>query len=127
MRIFNKTFDGGPNSSVQAYFLIEIKGLISIALLKFNKGGRDVFHTHAFNALTWFIKGDIIEHDINGDSYIYNRTILPKITRRSKNHKVLARETSWVFTIRGPWVNTWTEDTLAGKHTVLTHGRKEVK
>lgn len=109
MRIFEKRKDGGEDSPVDAYFLIEWKSFISIALLKFNKGGRENYHTHAFNALTWFIKGDIVEEDVDGTKYKYRKSIIPKITLKSKNHRVFAKTDSWCFTIRGAWVNKWTE------------------
>lgn len=125
MKFFTKAKDGGPESPVDAYFLFEIKSLLTVAILKFNKGSREAFHTHAFHALTWFIKGDLVEEDINGEFHIYERGILPKVTRRSKNHRVIALADSWCFTIRGPWSKTWTEDTDE-KTTVLTHGRKVV-
>lgn len=125
MKFFTKAKDGGPESPVDAYFLFEIKSLLTVAILKFNKGKREAFHTHAFHALTWFIKGDLIEEDISGDFHIYERGILPKVTKRSKNHRVIADKDSWCFTIRGPWSKTWTEDTDE-KTTVLTHGRKVV-
>ena len=126
MKFFSRSKDGGPESPVDAFFLFEIKSLCSIAILRFNEGGREAFHTHAFNALTWFISGDMVEQDVNGEFYCYERSIVPKITRRSKNHRVRAFKTSWAFTIRGPWSNTWTE-TIDGEHIVLTHGRKRVE
>jgi hypothetical protein len=95
-------------------------------LLRFNVGSREAFHSHAFNALTWFISGDLVEQDINGYFYVYKRSLLPKITRRSKNHRVSANKTSWCLSLRGPWAKTWTEDTDT-HHTVLTHGRKIVE
>jgi hypothetical protein len=125
MRFFQKTKDGGPDSPVNAYFLFEIKSCMSIAILKFNAGTREAFHTHAFNALTWFIAGDLVEQDISGEYYAYARSWIPKVTRRHKNHKVIALEDSWCLTIRGPWCDTWTEDTEE-KTTVLTHGRNIV-
>jgi len=126
MRIFNRAKDGGPKSPVDAFFLFEIKSLCSIALLRFNECGRNEYHTHAFNALTWFLHGELVEQDIDGSYHIYRRSLFPKLTRRSKNHRVYAYRTSWCFTIRGPWVATWTEDS-ATHHTVLTHGRKIVE
>ena len=56
MKLFSKCKDGGKESPVDGYFLIECKGLFSVALLKFNKGGREAYHTHAFDAYTWFLK-----------------------------------------------------------------------
>jgi hypothetical protein len=123
MRFLSKTKDGGPQSPVDAYFLFEIKSGISIALLKFNKGGREAFHTHAFNALTWFLNGDLVEEAIDNTTHIYKRSLLPKITKREKNHRVYAAKTSWCFTIRGPWTQTWTE-TQNNKTITLTHNRR---
>lgn len=125
MRFFSKTKDGGPESPVDAFFLFEIKPICSIALLRFNTGSREAFHTHAFNALTWFLFGDMIEERIDGTTKSYKRSLIPKITRRDNNHRVLANRTSWCLTIRGPWKNTWTEDTEKAT-TILTHGRKIV-
>ena len=125
MLCFSKVKDGGPESPVDGYFLFEIKNLFSIALLKFNKGRREAFHTHAFDALTWFLCGDLEEEDVSGDTYKYSRSIFPKITQKSKNHRVKATEDSWCFTIRGPWSDTWTEyNPLVPMTTTFTHGRK---
>ena len=124
MRLIEKSKDGGPASPVDAFFLFEIKSLFSIALLRFNMGGREAYHTHAFNALNWFISGELIEQDVSGKSYNYRRSIWPKITRRDKNHRVFAYRTSWCLTIRGPWKNTWTEyDAGTDTTTTLTNGR----
>ena len=127
MSFFKKAKDGGPQSPVDAFFLFEIKSLCSIALLRFNPGGREAFHTHAFNAWTWFLYGELLEEHLTSDGWVkysfYKRSLFPKITRRSRNHRVYAERTSWCLTIRGPWADTWTEDTST-HHTVLTHGRK---
>ena len=126
MRILEKVKDGGPESPVDAYFLIESKRFGSIALLKFNKGRREAYHTHAFNAWTWFLGGCMWEQTFQyGNVTSYRRALKPKVTKRKDNHRVIALEDSWAFTIRGPWADTWTEDT-ATKHTVFTHGRKEI-
>lgn len=125
MKLFTVAKDGGPESPVDAFFVFEIKRFASIALLRFNVGAREAFHTHAFHALTWFIHGNLVEQDIDGNLYTYRRSIFPKFTSRSKNHRVLATTTSWCFTIRGPWSDYWTE-TLDNQTITLTHGRKVV-
>lgn len=123
MKFFSKSKDGGPDSPVDAFFLFEIKCIGSVALLCFNQGAREAFHTHAFNALTWFISGDMVEETIDGSFKPYRRSLLPKFTSRANNHRVRAYKTSWCFTIRGPWRNTWTEDTEDAT-LILTHSRK---
>lgn len=132
MRILQATPDGGRDSPVRAYFLFEIKGLCSVALLRFNSGSRDNFHSHAFNAWTWFLRGSMYEERVYRGQGIkrrnYKFSLKPKFTSRHNLHRVVARCKSWCLTIRGPWSKTWTEltpdhDTLI----TLTHGRKIVK
>lgn len=124
MFLFKKRKDGGKSSPVDAYFVCEIKGLFSIAFLKFNKGGREAFHTHAFDALTWFLSGNLVEEDVNGDTYKYKRSLIPKFTSKSKNHRVKATKDSWCFTLRGAWDETWTEyNKEEDTTTTLSHGR----
>lgn len=128
MKLFTKAKDGGSESPVDAYFLFENKYVGSIAILKFNKGGREAFHTHAFDALTWFIKGDLIEEDVSGDLLVYKRSIKPKITLKSKNHRVIAKKDSYCITIRGRWVDTWTEyNKELNETTIFSWGRNKVK
>jgi hypothetical protein len=125
MKLFKKLKDGGPESPVDGYFVFEIKSVASIVLLKFNKGCRETFHSHAFNALTWFLKGSMIEEDITGATYQYKKSILPKVTKRSKMHRVRSSEDSWAISVRGPWVDTWKEYCEEKQvFTTLTNGRK---
>ncbi len=130
MRLFYKGKDGGLESPVVGYWLIEIKNLFSIVLLKFNKGARENFHSHAFNALSWFIKGDLIEERLINNKVVYKtykRGLIPKITKRDNLHRVHSYQTSWVFSIRGPWHETWKEyNKKQDKIIVLTNGRKEI-
>lgn len=127
MRIIQKVKDGGPESTVDAYFLFEIKWLMSIAILRFNEGSRTNYHSHAFNALTWFISGDMDEQFLNKDSKKYKRSFIPKYTPRLAMHRVMAHKRSWCFTIRGPWINTWKEyNPVTGLISTLTHGHKEI-
>jgi len=122
-----KSKDGGPESPVDGFFVIEIKSLFSIAVLKFNKGCRETFHNHAFNALTWFLSGDMVEEDANGELLPYRKSLLPKVTKREKMHRVIANRDSWAVTVRGPWSKYWNEyDKKEDKETTLTHGRRVV-
>lgn len=128
MRLFQKTKDGGPESPVDAFFVCEFKSLFSIVLLRFNKGGREQYHNHAFHALTWFISGCLVEECVEEADYKYSRSLLPKLTRRDKLHRVKARKTGWCLSLRGPWATYWSEyNDETGITTGLTHGRKVVK
>lgn len=129
MKFFSWAKDGGPQSTVEAFFICEIKNFFSIAVLKFNPGTRPAFHSHAFNALTWFLSGALVEQDVSQReaTYFYRRSVVPKVTLRSKCHRVLAAETSWCLTVRGPWSKTWKEqDIEKGTSTTLGHGRRVV-
>lgn len=125
MKFLTKCKDGGPESTVTAYVLIEIKWLFSIVLLRFDHGSREAFHTHAFNALSWVLSGLLLEHHKSGTTEWHYPGIFPVSTRRETYHKVASCETSWVLSLRGPWAATWRES-LPARDLVLTYGRREV-
>ncbi len=124
MRLFQKAPDGGENSGVTGYFLIEIKSLFTVVLLKFNKGTREAFHNHAFNAVTLWLKGEVVEHHLSGQEEFYCGGML-KYTSKKTFHKVEALETTWALSFRGPWKDSWNEF-KDGKLITLTHGRLKV-
>ncbi len=127
-RIFYKKFDGGKNSGVRAYFLIELKILFSIGLLHFKEGSRENYHSHAFNAITWFLKGSVTEEKPYGKkSKDFKASIIPKFTRRENLHRVVSHSNTWALTFRGPWDDEWYEyQPQNDKIVYLTHGRKEI-
>ena len=132
-RLFYVKPDGGKDSGVTGYFLIEWKILFSIGILHFNKGSREAYHTHAFNALTWWLKGSITEERLytqpsNLLEYKqkdFKPSLIPKYTTKDNFHKVIAHENSYALTFRGRWNDTWKEF-KNGKFITLTHGRKEI-
>lgn len=127
MRFFYKGKDGGPQSPVTGFWLVEIKWLFSIVLLRFNAGCRETFHSHAFNAWTWFFFGDLEEEFINGETNRYRRSWRPKFTPRELMHRVHSGGTSWCLSLRGPWAHLWREyDSEWDRFTTLTHGRRAV-
>lgn len=127
MRILTVTKDGGEESTVWAYWLIEIKSLFSIALLCFENGSRDAYHTHAFNSISWLLWGQLEEEiaDVYEVSAIYSPSVKPIHTRRETFHKVTSYGRSWVLTFRGPWVDRWSER-VGDSRLTLTHGRNVV-
>lgn len=132
MKFLEISKDGGPKSKVWAYWLFEIKGLFSVALLRFEDGSREAYHSHAFNSISWVLSGELTEHvlgelDSNEDPIInwYQRSIRPIVTFRETFHKVISRGRTWVFTLRGPWANEWYEfDEPTNSIQVLTDGRQ---
>jgi hypothetical protein len=148
MKFFRKAPDGGKDSGVTGYFLVEIKPLFSIVLLHFKDGTRDAYHSHAFNALTLWLRGRVIEHRISGlphwqDGPYEQRTEHRagqvtahckrqtystgrfKFTSRENMHKVEALGDVWALSIRGPWAKTWKEF-KNGTVVTLTNGRQVV-
>lgn len=139
-RLFYVKPDGGKDSGVTAYFLIEWKKFFSIGILKFNEGSREAYHNHAFNALTFWLKGSVTEVKLIdepkrdfGDIVSYKTTeehdyipsLKPKYTSRNNFHKVVAHENTWALTFRGPWIDYWKEY-KNDRYITLTHGRKEI-
>lgn len=119
--------DGGDESTVVGYWLLEWKSLLSICLLNFQGKSREAFHTHAFNAISWVLKGRLTETLRDGTIVEYKRSFKPIITKRDCFHKVDSDGDSWVITFRGPWTKTWKEfHPTTGNNITLTHGRKIV-
>ncbi len=132
MRFLCKRTDGGPNSTVWGFWLFEIKCLGSIAFLVFEDGSREAFHSHAFNAWTWFLKGRTCETTLDKDTLETTEkyctpSLKPKYTPRSQYHKHYSIGRTYALTFRGPWAKTWQEYLPEEKLFVtLTNGRKIV-
>jgi hypothetical protein len=128
MKLFSWGRDGGPKSPVWGFWFIEIKWLFSIVLLRFEQGEtREAFHSHAFNALTWWLSGQVDEIHFDGRVQCWRPSFWPKLTRRSCFHKVYPIKRTWALSIRGPWAKRWHEfrkDT--GELTNLENGRRVV-
>lgn len=127
MKLFSYGKDGGPDSTVWGFWLIEIKSLFSVALLCFEDGSREAYHSHAFNSVSWLLRGSLEENMLEGDFLVHLPSILPIITRRKVFHKVSSVGRSWVLTFRGPWSPTWKEYLPAeNRERTLKSGRVEV-
>jgi hypothetical protein len=129
MKFMEWAKDGGPESTVSGLFFIELKGLFSVALLRFGEGSREAYHSHAFNCFSWVLKGSLQEYHRDGGENVLppRNRLLPFGTYRDTFHKVVSEGVSWVFTFRGPWSKTWNEYIPdSDKEVVLTAGRVEV-
>lgn len=135
MKLLHVGKDGGPESNVTGYWLIEWKRFFSIALLRFDHGSREAFHSHAFNCISWLLKGELCEEFILRNSTkahvatlhrAYIPSYRPIITKRETFHRVFSIGTSWVLTFRGPWAKTWQEyDPVTRDFIVLGPGREK--
>lgn len=130
MKFFSKGKDGGPESTVTGYWLLEIKSLFSIVLLKFDGHSREAFHEHAFNSVSWLLQGQLNEyHRIENNPHLkimmpHYPSWLPISTWKKTCHKVDSVGVSWVISFRGPWSKIWKEyNFLTGEQTTLTYGR----
>lgn len=125
-RFFYTKPDGGLESGVTGYFLVEWKPFFSIGLLHFKKGSREAFHSHAFNAVTFWLKGSVTEVKFpTRDRASFSAGLKPKYTPRENFHKVIAHDDTYALTFRGPWLDYWYEF-KQGNHLILTHGRKVI-
>lgn len=137
MKFLKKMKDGGAESTVTGYWLIEAKSLFSVVLIKFEGKSREAYHEHAFNCVNWLLRGKLRESQYvenpkwPGTEERYKRTLkpswMPFQIKRTDFHKVDSCGTSWVLSFRGPWAKTWKEY-LPNENRVrtLTHGRVEV-
>jgi hypothetical protein len=144
MKLCTLSKDGGPESTVWAYTLIEIKCLFTIVLLRFENGSRDAYHSRAFDCISWLLSGGLVETrqpecQTSGrcakpnaacdapSVYTYLPNWWPIITRRAHHHKVVSVGRSWVLSFRGPWAATWREtDGATGEVSTLRSGREVV-
>lgn len=124
MRFFYYGKDGGYESTVWGFWLFEIKSLCSIVLLRFEPGSRNSYHSHAFNSVSWLLRGRLVEAHLGLGGTVHSPGWRPIVTRRTTFHKVVSLGRSWVLSFRGPWSPTWREY-LPGtdRHIVLTDGR----
>ena len=120
--------DGGPYSTVLGYWLVELKRLFSIVLLRFDGASREAFHNHAFNSVSWVLKGRLIEEHLDGRIEVHKPGLRPVVTRRSTFHKVSSDDRTWVLNFRGPWAREWKEFIPGTGETVtLGHGRQVLR
>lgn len=133
MKWFFKGKDGGPESRVTGYWLVECKEVVSIVLLRFDEGSREAYHTHAFNAVSWVLKGLLFEDILPKSQFRPDLVELapsfkPIFTPRERMHRVFGMaEHTWVLSFRGPWVDKWKEWLpVLNRGITLTHGRQEV-
>lgn len=127
MKFCQSGFDGGKNSGVTGYWLCEIKWLFSIVLLHFNAGSRENYHSHAFNAYSFYLSGEVEERHLDGSTLVWKSSFNPKFTPKSTFHKIYALRDTWCLSFRGPWSTHWVEYSPSQKeYTKLTHGRRVV-
>jgi hypothetical protein len=129
MKFFAYEKDGGKESRVWGFFLAEIKSLFSVVLLHFKDGSREAYHSHAFNSLSWVLKGKLTEHMYDKRINVYSPSFKPVVTLRTDLHMVKSTGDTWVISFRGPWSKTWHEiipsaEGAQDELLTLTNGRR---
>jgi hypothetical protein len=125
VRLLEITKDGGLESTVWAYWLIELKRWFSVALLRFEDGSRDAYHSHAFNCVSFVLRGKLVEKHMDGAVVEHFPGPKPVMTYRDTFHQVSSEGRTWVLTFRGPWAATWQEYIPELREIVtLTNGRE---
>lgn len=133
MKFLSKSKDGGKDSTVDAYWLVEVKGLFSVALLRFGPGSRSAYHSHAFHSVNWLLRGSSTEEQLDPVDSSVSRierrpSLRPIVTLRNTLHRVVSEGVSWVLAVRGPWQSHWLEyDPALRYYRVLKHGRGVVQ
>lgn len=123
--LFFTSKDGGKESTVYGFWIAEFKKLFSIVLLRFEGESREAYHNHAFNSISWVLKGKLTEQHYGGRVSVHTPSLIPIVTLRDTFHKVHSSGTTIVLSFRGPWVDFWHEY-VSGEKVTLTHGRKIV-
>jgi hypothetical protein len=124
MKLFKVAKDGGKESPVTGLFLIEWKEVFSIVLLRFGEGSRENYHSHAFNALTfWMPLSKVKECFPDGSSKEWRFGF--KWTPKNNMHKIETSRVSYALSIRGGWDKTWDEyNETTNSRITLSKGRK---
>lgn len=125
MKIISIAKDGGKYSNSTGLFIVEIKSLFSIVLLRFSGATREAFHSHAFNAWTFWLRGRVVERTLGGTRPWRAGEV--KYTPRGCVHKIEGSGAAYALSFRGPWATKWFEfRDNATKRVTLTNGRKEI-
>lgn len=123
---------GLGDQNVTELTILEYKKLFSIKLFKFHKtnGKQDRFHTHAFNAYSFLLKGNYIEEVLEGNvikKLPRNRSRLLFIPKDSF-HRITKGTDCTTLLITGPWGKAFKGLTYTGrgmyKETECGEGRK---
>ena len=101
------------DQNVSEITVLEWKKLFSIKLFHFHKteGSQDRFHTHAFNALSFLLKGNYTEEVLDGKKVLRlprNRSKIIFIPK-GQFHRITKSEGCRTLLITGPWDAEWSE------------------
>lgn len=116
--------------TITRFTLVELKFIGGIILNIFNTTTQDRFHTHAFPALSFMLKGFYNENILHPNGKIEKRKIIPGIRYIPTycNHQILDSSRNAIsITIMGPWGYSWSETNAEKLNTrIYTWGRRRI-
>lgn len=111
--------------NIKRFTIIEIKYLFGIIVNIFNTENQDRFHSHAFHAFSFMIKGYYYEHVIIGTECVTKKIEKSRFIPRNYIHKITkSTKNAMSITFEGPWESTWNEYFDNGRVKTYTWGRK---
>lgn len=112
--------------NIKRFTIIEVKHLFGIIVNIFNTENQDRFHSHAFHAFSWMIRGHYYEEVILPDSKVIVKKIeKSRFIPRNYIHKITSSsKNAMSVTFEGPWESTWNEYFDNYRVKTYTWGRK---
>jgi len=132
MKFFTSKEVSLGKGSVTQYTLFESKYLFSIIFYRWNTVDQVRFHTHAFNAYAFLLRGYYEEKVIVNNKVIdkaVNQLFKPRFLAKNYCHSIgYAKPQTLTLVITGRWQDTWQEyfpDTK--KWVTYSWGRNKIK
>lgn len=111
--------------NIRRFTIIEVKYLGGIVVNIFNTEDQDRFHSHAFSALSWMVKGHYYEDVVvEGKRVITKKIEKSRFIPRNYIHKITkSSPNAMSITFEGPWESTWNEYFDNGRIKTYSWGR----
>lgn len=113
MILFRKKRVELGDGHINAYTIFEHKKLFSIIIYHWKTIRQNRFHSHAFAALAFLLKGSYTEERIvNGkvEKNVIKDILKPRYLPRNYTHRILeAKPKTWTIVFTGPWIKHWYE------------------
>lgn len=111
--------------NIQRFTIFEIKYVCGIIVNIFNTTNQDRFHSHAFNAFSWMLRGHYFEEVIEDGAVVTKKIEKSRFIPRNYIHKITqSTPNAMSITFEGPWESTWNEYFDTGRVKAYSWGRK---
>lgn len=113
--------------NIRRFTIFEIKYLGGVIINCFNTENQDRFHSHAFHALSWMIRGYYYEDVIINDRIVSKKIVKSRFIPKNYVHKITKSSVNAIsVTFEGPWGPNWSEYFDNGRIKTYAWGRKIV-